>query len=81
MKQKNELVKGKFGTSSLILGLIGLFICPFILSILGIIFGAIGMCKNQKYSVAGLILSIIGIFWGFVLVTLWLVFLVAFTSM
>jgi len=54
-----ELVKGSMGTASLVCGIISFFIFPGILSILAIIFGAIGMNRNEKYAKTGVILGII----------------------
>ena len=48
------------GTASLVCGILGLFLFPFILSTLAIIFGAIGMNRNEKHAQTGLILGIIG---------------------
>jgi hypothetical protein len=50
-----------------VLGLLSLFIAPFILGILGLIFSLIGMSKsapNRGFATAGLILSVIGIVFG-----------------
>ncbi|MEK6829425.1 MAG: hypothetical protein AABY15_04810 [Nanoarchaeota archaeon] len=54
--KKTELVKGGFGTASLVLGILG-FLSP-VLAILAIIFGAVGRHKGQQYSQAGLVLGI-----------------------
>lgn len=51
----------QFGKTSLILGLIGLFIAAPILGTLAIIFGSKGLNRNQKYSIAGLVLGIIDV--------------------
>ena len=75
MKQK-ELHKGGMGTASLVCGIVGLLIAPFILSTLAIIFGAIGINRNEKYAKAGLILGIIGwVIMFIVFVFLWAVFM------
>ncbi len=56
--------------ASLVLGLVGFFVFPFIPSVLAIIFGAIGMgqinrsngaVKGKGMAVAGIILGIVGI--------------------
>lgn len=74
MKKQQELQKGGFGTSSLVLGIIGLIIFPVIFSTLAIIFGAIGLHKDQKFAKAGLILGIVG--W-----VIWIIMLIFFASM
>jgi len=50
-----------------VFGLLSLFIAPFILGILGLVFSLIGMSKsttNKGFATAGLILSIIGLVFG-----------------
>jgi hypothetical protein len=59
-------------TASLVLSLIGLIILPWLLGLLGVIFGIVGLSKNkQEYggrgaATAGLIIGIIDLAWGFV---------------
>jgi len=62
MKQnkKKELESGSYGTASLVTGIIGLIFLPIIFSPLAVIFGAIGIGKEQKFSKAGLTLGIMG---------------------
>ena len=71
-----ELETGGFGTASLVTGILGLLMFPFVLSVLAIIFGAIARSKRQRYGTAGLTLGIIGLVWGFILMailaTIWL---------
>jgi hypothetical protein len=62
------------GVASLILGILGLFTCPIIFSVLAIIFGSIGMGRasrgeatNKGVATAGLIIGIIGIPIGIIL--------------
>lgn len=57
MKQKED--SNGFGIASLVLGICGLLFLGIILGPLAIIFGAIGISSNQKYSKAGLVLGII----------------------
>lgn len=73
---EEQKVKGGFGTASLVLGIISLVICGIPLGILAVIFGAIGINKNQKYSLAGLILGLIG-FASAVLLTIFFISLFA----
>ena len=70
VKQNNS-----FGVASLILGIIGILIVPYLCSILAIIFGGVGMNRKQKYSVAGLVLGIIGLFTGIMLIGLYIGFI------
>lgn len=56
------------GIASLVLGILGLFVCPIILAVLAIIFGAIGISRanrgeatNKGVATAGLVIGIIGI--------------------
>lgn len=49
------------GIASLVCGILGLLMMPFILSTLAIIFGVIGRRQNQRYAQAGLVLGIIGL--------------------
>jgi len=48
-----------YGIAGLTLGIIGFFIGGPLLGIPGIVFSAIGLAKKQKYSAAGLVLSIL----------------------
>jgi len=64
----NEKKKGGFGIASLVLGILGLFVGGIPLGILAIIFGAVGLSKNQKFSLAGLILGIIDFVVGLIIV-------------
>lgn len=52
------------GVSSLVLGIIGLFIAGIPLGLLAIIFGAIGMSRKQRFSKAGFVLGIIDVVLG-----------------
>ena len=61
MIKEKQKVKGSMGTSSLVCGLVGLFLFPFPLSILAVIFGAIGRGRNEKYANAGLTIGIISV--------------------
>ena len=63
-----KLEKGSYGTASLFLGIIGLFLFPLALSTLAIIFGAVGIGKKQRYAKAGLILGIIGVVFAIILI-------------
>ena len=72
--KKQEQNQGGFGTASLVLGIMGLIIFPIFFSTLAIIFGAIGMGKNQKYSKEGFTLGIFGL-------VLWMIILIFFASM
>jgi len=60
MGKKDRKRAGGFGLAAYVCGIIGLFIFPFILSTLAIIFGAIGMSRHQKFAVAGLVLGMVG---------------------
>ena len=59
--KRQKLENCGYGVASLVLGIMGLIIAPIIFSVLAVIFGAVGMGKNQRYSKAGLILGIIGV--------------------
>ena len=53
---------------SLVCGLISLFVLPFIFGIISIIFGIVGLSKQEEkkvYSIIGIILGVIGILWAF----------------
>ena len=56
-----------FGIVGLVCGIISLLIVPLLFASLGIIFSSIGLNKKQKFSKAGLIISIIGFLVGFIL--------------
>ncbi len=60
MGKERQLKSGGFGTASLILGIIGIFLFPFLFSTLAIIFGAIAIGRNEKYAKIGLGLGIMG---------------------
>jgi len=83
MKTKQiELHKGSMGTSALVCGILGMFLIPVVLSVLAIIFGAIGINRNEKYAKAGLILGIIGFVFGiFMMLFLFFVFVGAVASL
>ncbi len=73
MKQK-ELQTGGMGTAGLVCGILGLFLVPFVLNILAIIFGAIAIQRKQKYGQAGLTLGIIGlVLWAILISTIFTV--------
>ena len=82
MKEKKiELHKGGFGTAALVLGICGLFVFPFILSILAIVFGSIGMNRNEKHAKTGMILGIFGFVFAVLLLVLFMsIFMAAFAS-
>ena len=63
MAQKEE---NGFGIAGLTLSIVGLFIFGPFFGTLGIIFSAIGMGKNQKYSKVGLVIGIIDWIWFFI---------------
>ncbi|MBI2124944.1 DUF4190 domain-containing protein [Candidatus Woesearchaeota archaeon] len=63
--EKEELPTGGFGTASLVCGIVGFVIAPFMFSPLAIIFGAIGMHHKQRYSTAGFVIGIIGLVFMF----------------
>ncbi len=65
-KLKPERKENSFGVAALVIGIVGLVFMPVILGILAVIFGAIGMNKEQKYAKAGFILGIIDIVWFFI---------------
>ena len=69
-EKKPHLVKGSMGTASLVLGILGLFLMPIPLSILAIIFGAIGMKDNQRFAKTGMILGIVGVTFVIILIIL-----------
>ena len=57
-------------TASLVLGIVGIFVCPIILSILAIVFGiqsrkeianSLGRLKGHGMATAGLVLGIVGL--------------------
>ncbi len=57
-------------TASLVLGIIGIFVCPIVLSILAIVFGvqsrkeitnSMGRIKGHGMATAGLVLGIVGL--------------------
>jgi hypothetical protein len=63
------------GVAALVLGIIGIVVCPVIFSVLAIIFGSIGiqrtnqgLATNRGVAVAGLVLGIIGVILGILLV-------------
>jgi hypothetical protein len=65
------------GVAALVLGIIGIAICPVIFSILAIIFGSIGiqranrgLATNRGVAVAGLVLGIIGVVLGVIVALL-----------
>ena len=58
MAKKTE---GKMGLAAMILGIIGLVVANIPLGVLAIVFGVIGMQKNQRYAKAGFILGIVDI--------------------
>jgi hypothetical protein len=80
MNKKQELEKGSFGTAALVTGILGLFLFPFLLSLLAIIFGAIAKSKQERHGTAGLILGIIGLVWGFFLLLVMSMFWLALLS-
>ncbi len=54
--------------TSLVCGIISLFILPFIFGIISIIFGVVGLSRQEEkkvYSIIGIILGVIGILWSF----------------
>jgi len=53
-----------FGIASFVLGIAGLFIAGIPLGLLAIIFGAIGMNKNQRLSKAGFVLGVVDVVLG-----------------
>lgn len=53
-----------FSTASIVLGAVSFLFFPFIIGVLGIIFGAIAMSKKQPRAAVGLTLSIIGTILG-----------------
>ncbi|KKL91774.1 hypothetical protein LCGC14_1891290 [marine sediment metagenome] len=59
-----------FGTTALILGIVGLFFFPMVFGILAIIFGAIAMGKGQRGGKAGLVLGIIDIALSIIMIML-----------
>jgi len=61
IKSKEVLIKGGMGTTSLVCGIVGIFLFGIVLGPLAIIFGGVGISKKQKYSVAGLVLGIISV--------------------
>lgn len=73
--KKIKKVNGVAGVVSLVTGILGMLTFPLVFSTTAIISGAIGLSKNQKFSVAGLVLGIIGWVFGFV------AFLVAWFSL
>ena len=75
-----ELNKGSMGTASLVLGILGFFLFPFVLSVLAIIFGAVGMNRNERHAKAGLILGIAGFIWGFLMILFFFVLMSAFLT-
>jgi hypothetical protein len=67
-------------TASLVLGIIGIFICPIVLSVLAIVFGVQsrneitnsgGRLKGHSMATAGLVLGIVGL----VLMPVWFIIL------
>jgi len=69
-----------FGITALVLGICGIFFLPILLGILAIIFGSIGISRNQKYAKAGLILGILDLIIGIIFAVLILSFIAAFLA-
>lgn len=61
VNQDNKAKSGGFGTTSLVLALIGLVIFPIILGPLAVIFGIVGSLMKQKYSSWGVIIGLFDI--------------------
>jgi spore maturation protein SpmB len=52
---------GGWSITSLVLGIISIPIGSILFGILAIIFGAIGLKKQQRFSLAGIILGVVGV--------------------
>ncbi len=60
-----------FGITALACGIVGFFVFQIVLGVLAIIFGAIGMGKEQKYATAGLVWGIVDVVFFFILMYVW----------
>jgi hypothetical protein len=74
-----ETSENSAGTTALITGILGIFVCPIVLSIIAIIFGRKGMtaaeagrANNAGMAKAGFILGIIGLVLGVIGLLIWI---------
>jgi len=84
MKHEETCIESKgnaCGVASLVLGILGLFVVPLVLSPLAIIFGGVGLKKGERFATAGLVLGIVGfVLWLFVAFILWMGFAVMMSA-
>jgi uncharacterized BrkB/YihY/UPF0761 family membrane protein len=70
-ENQRNLKSNSVASIGLIFGVIGIFVIPLLFGVLGIIFSGVGISnpkethKGRKNAIAGLILGVVNVIWGF----------------